>query len=147
VYGARDVLDSLVAEILVPDVEFGLNLVECLSGDAYPAGWSEAFKAGRDIDPVTVDVITLDNDIAEMHPDAEVNATLVRYFGVALGHALLYGEGTFDRVDHAGELDQGAITHQLDDATVMVRDPGVDQLRPMALEHAKHTHLIFLHEA
>jgi hypothetical protein len=38
VHRARNILDSLVAEILAPQVEFGLDLVESLLGDATPAG-------------------------------------------------------------------------------------------------------------
>jgi hypothetical protein len=71
-----------------------------------------------------------------MHPDPEVDATLIGYFGVAFGHAPLYGKRAFDRIDHAGELHERAITHQLDDTAVVVSDSGVDQLVPMALERA-----------
>ena len=61
---ARNILDSLVAEILVREIEFGLDLVESLLGDANPAGFGEPLQAGRDVDPIAVDVLALDNDIA-----------------------------------------------------------------------------------
>jgi hypothetical protein len=48
-----------------------------------------------------------------MHPDPELDATLLDYFGVAFGHAPLYGERAFDRLDHAGELDERAISVSL----------------------------------
>ena len=82
-----------------------------------------------------------------MHTDSKVDATLIGCLGVAFGHAPLYGQRAFDRVNHAGELDERAVTHQLDDSAVVASDSGVDQLFPMGLEHAKHTHLISLHEA
>ena len=144
---ARDILHSLVAEILVRKIELGLDLVEGLLGDANPAGLGEPLQAGRDVNSVAINVLALDNNIAEMHSDPEVNATLLGYFRVAFSHAPLYGERAFDRVNHAGELDEGAITHQLDDTAVVVSDFGIDQLVPMALERAKHTHLVCLHKA
>jgi hypothetical protein len=64
VHWARNILDSLVAEILVPEVEFGLDLVESLLGDANPAGFGDPLQAGRDVNPIAVDVLALDNDVA-----------------------------------------------------------------------------------
>ncbi len=82
-----------------------------------------------------------------MHSDPEVDATLLGCLGVAFSHAPLNGESAFDRVNHAGEFDKRAITHQLDDASVVISDSGVDQLLPMTLERGKHTHFVCLHEA
>src|SRR5690242_3595088 len=95
---ACDVLDPLIAEILVADIEFGLDLVEGLPRDADPASWGESLQASRDVDTVTVDVVCLGNDISEVHPDPQLDATLFSYVGVAFRHAFLYGERAFDRV-------------------------------------------------
>ncbi len=59
-----DILDSLVAQIFVAEIELGLDLVESLLGDANPAGFGEPLQAGRNVDPVAIDVLALDNDIA-----------------------------------------------------------------------------------
>ena len=60
----RDILHALAAEILVCEIEFGLDLVEGLLGDANPAGLGEPLQAGRDVDSVAINVLALDNDIA-----------------------------------------------------------------------------------
>ncbi len=143
----RDILHALAAEILVCEIEFGLDLVEGLLGDANPAGLGESLQTGSDVDSIAIDVFAFDNDIAQMHSDAEVNATLLGYFRIAFSHAHLYGKRAFHRVNHAGELNKRTITHQLDDIAAVISDTGVDQLVPMAFERAKHTHLISLHEA
>jgi hypothetical protein len=59
----------------------------------------------------------------------------------------LDGERAFYRVDYAGELDERSVAHQLDDAAVVVSDPGIDQLVPMPLDRGERTHLVRLHKA
>ena len=50
------------------------------------------------------------------------------HVGIALAHAALDLGGAGDRVHHARELDQHAVAGQLDDAALVLGDPGVDQL-------------------
>jgi hypothetical protein len=45
-------------------------------GNADPAGLGERFQACRDIDAVAEDVAFLDNDVAEVDADAELDAPL-----------------------------------------------------------------------
>ena len=44
-----------------------------------------------------------------------------------VGHALLDRDGAGDRVDHAGELDDRAVAHQLDDAAPVLGQQRVDR--------------------
>jgi hypothetical protein len=106
VHRARNILNSLVAEILVFEIEFSLDLVQGPLGEANPAGFGKPLQASRDVDPVAIDVFDLNNDIAQMHPDPEVNTALLGYIGVAFGRAPLDGERAFDPVNHTGELDE-----------------------------------------
>ena len=51
-----------------------------------------------------------------------------RHVPLATGHALLDRDRAGDRVDDAGELDQGAVAHQLDDPAAVLGDQRVDEL-------------------
>src|SRR5215467_4127189 len=81
-----------------------------------------------------------------MQADSDVDALVDRQPAVPLGHAALERGCTLHRIDHACELGQEAISHQLEDASVTLLDLRLEQLpamRPQALERA---HLILLHE-
>jgi hypothetical protein len=58
----------------------------------------------------------------------------------------LDGGGALHRVDHAGELDQSAVAHQLDDAPVMRLDRRIDAELAMRLERLERARFIFAHE-
>ena len=87
-----------------------------------PPGSAKRFEPRRDIDPVAEDVAVLDDDVALVDADAELDAPLGRDVGVALGHLALHLGGAAHRVDHAGELDQQAVAGRLDDAAAVLGD-------------------------
>ena len=82
----------------------------------------EPFQAGGDVDAVAEDVVVLDDDVAEVDADAELDARLVGRAAVAVGHAGLDGDGAAHRLDGAGEIDQQAIAGALDDAAAVGGD-------------------------
>ena len=65
--------------------------------------------------------------------------------GVARGHAGLDRDGALHRLDHAGELDQRAIAHELDEAAVVGGDLRVDHLAAMGLEAGERAGFVGLH--
>jgi hypothetical protein len=65
---------------------------------------------------------------------------------VALGHAALNVDGAADRVQHAGELDQKAVAHDLEDAPVVARDGRIEELAKMGLQGAQGALLVGLHQ-
>ena len=105
-----------------------LDLVEGVAGNDDAAGLGERLEPRGDVDAVAVDVVALDDHVAEIDADPELDALVLGRIGVALGHAALDRERALYGVDHARELDQGAIAHQLDDAAVAGGDLGLDQL-------------------
>ena len=112
-----------------------------------PPGCGDAFEARRDIHAVAEDVVALDDDVAEIDADAELDAPVLRHIGVALAHAALDLGGAGDRVHHARELHQHAVAGELDDAPLVLGDLGVDQLVAMRLERGKRAGLVSAHEA
>ena len=82
-----------------------------------------------DVDAVAHQIaVALLDDVAEMNADAKLDAALGRHAGVALDHAVLDFDGAAHRVDHAAELDDGAVAGALDDAAVMHGDGRIDQI-------------------
>src|SRR6516162_3022924 len=118
----RDVLELLLAHVIECDIELVSHLVVHHSTDADAARLVDRFKARRDVDPVSIDVAAVPDDVAEVDAHAELNAAFGRHIGVALGHPLLHFDRAAYRVDDAGELDQQAVAGGLDDATAVPLD-------------------------
>jgi hypothetical protein len=76
-----------------------------------------------------VDVVALDDHVAEIDADAELDPDRLVHIRVVLPHRALDAKRVADRIDGAGEFDQQAVARRLDDATAIGRDPRIDQLR------------------
>jgi hypothetical protein len=63
-----------------------------------------------------------------MNADTELNASLGRQAGVALGHAFLHLDRVARRVDDAAKLDEAAIADAVDNAPMMRGDCGINQI-------------------
>ena len=141
-----DVLDPLPTHRGESELKPLVQLLAHLARDADPARLGQAFEAGGDVDAVAVDVLALDDHVAQVHADPETDALRLRHVPLATGHALLDGDRAGDRVHDAGELDQGAIAHQLDDPAAVLGDQRVDELPPMRLQALERAGLVALHE-
>src|SRR5262245_18360994 len=81
-----------------------------------------------------------------MQADSDVDALVERQLAVPLGQTALKDAWTLNRINHACELSEKPIAHQLEDAAVMLLDLRLEQLlamRPQAFECAL---LVLLHE-
>src|SRR5215813_14731887 len=76
-----DVLDLLLAHVLEGDGELVAHLISYHPADADAAWFRQAFKARCDVDPVAEDVVIVDDDVAEINADPEIDAP----FGVHTG--------------------------------------------------------------
>jgi hypothetical protein len=142
----RDVFHPLLAGIGEAGIELTLDVLVHRARDRDAAGLGQLLQARRDIDPVTVEIVLLDHHIAEVDPDSERDPPIVGNADVAADHRLLDVNGAGERVDHARELRQHAVAHQLDHAPAIGRHPGVDQLAAERLEGAERARLIGLHQ-
>ena len=88
----------------------------------------------------------LDDDVADIDADAELDPLVLRHLGVALDHAAVDFHRAAYSIDNASELDQQPITCRLDDAAVMLRDLRVDQLAPMRLQRRQRADLVGAHQ-
>ena len=141
-----DVLDGLLA--LIEELQFELvaDLIahHRRAGDA--AGPSQAFEPRRHVDAVAIEVVAIDDDVAEIDADAELDVPVFRHPGIALGHAALDFDRAARRIEHAAELDQEAVAHHLEDAPAMLGDGRVEELAAMLAQRAHRALFIGLHE-
>jgi hypothetical protein len=63
-----------------------------------------------------------------MDANAKLDAALGRQSSIALDHAGLHLDGAARCINHASELNEDAVSRPLNDAAVMQRDGGVDQI-------------------
>ena len=145
-HGVGDVLQLLLAEVFVADGDLGLQMVVHRSRDEDSAGVGQTFQASSDIHAIAEDVAHIEDNITEVDADAEQDPAIRRHPDVALRHAPLHLDGTLDRIDDAGELDQQAVASGLDEAPLVLGDRRVDEFFAVGLELRERAGLVRLHQ-
>src|SRR4029077_17649973 len=107
----------------------------------------QGLQPGSDDYAIAIQIAPLDDYIAKVDPDAEHYPPVFRLEGAGLGHFFLQLNGTGDGIDRARELDQHAITHQLDDPAMVLSDQRSQDFAPALLEDRQGPGLVRLHEA
>jgi hypothetical protein len=79
-----DVFDLLLAHVLKRIRELVSDLVPDDAADANAAGLGKGFQAGRDVDPISEDVVLFDDHIPEVDPNPELDPLLQRGGDIAL---------------------------------------------------------------
>src|SRR3974377_566176 len=92
-----------------------------------PTGIGQGLQPGGNVDAVSVDIVVIANDVAEIDPHPQLNAAFGGNVGIAFDHAALNLDGVPDRFDDAGKLDQDAVAGRLDDAAAMLGDLRVEK--------------------
>src|SRR5208282_5040161 len=88
-----DIIDLLLDAIGKHQRQLAAHLVAGKVRDAQTARLADRFKAGRDIHTVAEDVLTVDDDIADINADAEDNSLVLPVIVVAPDNAALNGDG------------------------------------------------------
>ena len=113
-------------------------------GDADSAGLGKRLQPRGHVDAVAVDVVALDDDVAEVDADAERDSRprILRGRRIALDE-----KRAVDRIDDAGEFDQRAVADQFDDAAAMLGNRRVEQRLAMPLQGGERPGLVTTHQA
>ena len=74
----RNVFKFLIAQIFKADLDPAFDVVEDGAGNADAANLGEPLQPRRDVDAVTVNVLTVNDDVAEVDADAQSNALFFR---------------------------------------------------------------------
>src|SRR5438045_219709 len=96
------------------------------NGDAARLG--QLLQPRRDIDTIAMPIFAFDNHVAEIDPDAQVDATILGKTRIALSHSALHDRRARDCLDNASELCEQSVAHQLEDAALMLDNLRLDQL-------------------
>jgi len=99
------------------------------------ATWlGDTLEAGRDVDAVAQDIVTVDHDVADMDADAKLKPALLRHLRVAGHHPALDVHGAAHRIDDAREFRQQAVARGLHDASAMCSHLGLEKLDAVRAE-------------
>ena len=140
-------LTILVAEIVKGDVvEPVADLIAHRAGDADAAGLGEHLETRRDVDAIAEDVVLLDDDVAQIDADAELDPPRRRHIGIAPRHPPLHFGRARHRINDAVEFHQHAVAGGLDDAAAVLGNRGIDELEPVGLQAGKRPRLVNLHQ-
>ena len=112
-----------------------------------PPGSASPSKTRGDVDPISIDVVSINDDVAEIDANAKPNSLCFRDALIVVGHSPLDRGGALDGVDHACELNQRAVTHELDDTTMELFYRRIDQFPTAGLQPRQRAYLIPSHEA
>src|SRR5262245_8244384 len=143
--GASDVFDGLFAQIVELKTELVLNLIMYDTRDHDAPRIGECFQPGCHINAIAINVVTINDDIADIDADTKLDAFLTRDIDVTLNHAPLDVDGTSHCVHDTSKLDQHAIASGLDNAATVLGDFRVDELFAVPLKLAERAFLIEAH--
>jgi len=129
-----DVLELPFACILEGDIELTPNLPVRILGETNATGLRNAFQPCGHVHAIAEDVATVENDVPDIDPNAELDPPFLRHVGIALGHAALDIDGTPDRVHYAAELSQQPISGVLDNPPTVLGYLGIDEGAQVVLE-------------
>jgi len=140
-----NVLQPPFADFLEADSDFAAHLVAHLGGNTYAARLCVLLQACCQVDAISIEVLSLDDDIAEIDADAHGRASVERCFGSRFRQSLLERHRALDGIDRAGELDQHAVAHDLEDAAAVTCD---ERLQCLALrpDGGNCARLVLLHQ-
>ena len=120
-YRTGYVFKCLLTQIDEPEFELVPDKIVGRRRDTDAARFGDTLKSCCDIDAVTKDVLTLDQDVSEVDPDPVEHTPVLWNTVVAFGHHRLHSYRAFDRIDHRGKLEQHAVSGGLDDPASMLR--------------------------
>ena len=96
----------MFAHVFKSEVDAAFCILLNARRDANAARLGQAFEAGSDVDAIAKDLAVLDDDLAHIDADAQIDALVRRQWSVAFGHCSLDLSRATQGVDNAGELDQ-----------------------------------------
>jgi len=143
---AGNVFNLLLAQVLEDVIELVPYLIANDPANADPARLCQSFQARGHIDAVAEDVVLLDDYVAEIDAHTKPDPSILRDFGLALGHPPLHLDSAPNRVDHARELDQHPVAGVLYDPAPVLRDFRIDQLPEMSLQAFVRAFLVDAHQ-
>src|SRR6516225_7807112 len=128
---AVNILDPSISRVFEKKTRMPAQLFADGRCDRYPAGFGQPFEPGSNIDAVAVNVIFLDDNIARIDADAQLQLGVAGGIIVG-GQTALDIDGAIHRVDGAVELNEKSVALAADESTLVQRyswfDHGFDAI-------------------
>jgi hypothetical protein len=141
-----DVLDCLLAQILITKRQLVLDLVVDGPRNADAPRLRQPFQSGRDVDPIAIDLLSLHHHIAHVNADAKLHLACGGQLSVSRFERALNRDRTLHGIDRTGELGQEIIPGRVHHSAAVLRDEGSHHLA-VSSEGADRRFLILPHEA
>ena len=141
-----DIFEGLFAHVLEGGLDLALGLAVGVAGDRNSARLGQGLEARGDVDPVAVEVVSLDHHVAQVEADAEPDPRPFAAPGLVRADRRLPGERAGDGIHHAGELHQEAVAHELHDASAVFGDQGLDDGAAQGGQAFEGARLVVAHE-
>ena len=109
-------------------------------------GLGERLEPGGDVDAIAKDVVAIDDHVAEIDADPQLETALGRDRVIDGVRCSLHLDGAVQRVDDARKIRQQAVARGADDPPVMRRDQRVDRAAQPS-ERLMRTRFILAHQA
>src|SRR4249920_1541868 len=114
--GTGDVFDRVLAKIGEGQPQLIANLFVGGPRNTYAAGLAKRLEASSDIDAIAEDVVTVNNNIADVHSDAKDNLFGCGHRSIPCQHALL------DRHRASRKFEEQPVTGSLDESPTAYLD-------------------------
>ena len=105
------------------------------------------FQAGGDVHAVSVKIITIDDQVAQVQAHTEHKRSICGLVAVGLGHGLLKLDSGAQRINCAGELEQGPVAGQLDQAPSVFRQNRIEVFGTVLAQARQRPALVTPHQA
>ena len=86
-----------------------------------------AFKARRYVDFIAKDIVAINDNVANIDANTELDLLARRHFGISFRHRALNVDGATNRIDCTCKFYQRAVARSLDDAAAILRDLRIDE--------------------
>src|SRR6516225_9676902 len=122
---AVNILDPSISRVFEKKTRMPAQLFADGRCDRYPTGFCQPFEPGSNIDAVAVNAIVLDDDIARIDADAQLQLAVAGGIIVG-GQTALDIDGAIHGVDGAVELNEEAVALAAEKSTLVQRDSWFD---------------------
>ena len=136
-HGPIDVLEGRFAEVVALEIELAERVFTDTPGDGDATGLGERFDAGGDVNAIAENIVGLNQDVALVKADTELQGGRV---GLLPG---LDGEGAAEGLDGTRKFGKQAVPGGFEDATAMFGHERVDNVAAERVQAVECAGLIF----
>ena len=107
----------MLTKIVELEIDLAVYLAIETVRNADPTGLGQGLESCRDVYAVAIDVVALDDHVAQIDANTQYDPGFLGQMIVGCGQGRLQFGGTAYGTDSAGKLDENAIAHDLHDPT------------------------------